>query len=131
MEKRVINPWTWQDQFGFVQANEISGHERVVICAGQTSTNDDGSTAHPGDMAAQMNKCLDNLETVLRDADMTLQNVVRLNYFTTDVDAWLESAQHWGHRLAEAGCRPASTLLGVTRLAFPDLLVEIEATAVA
>jgi enamine deaminase RidA (YjgF/YER057c/UK114 family) len=131
MERRVVNPWTWQDQFGFVQANEVKGYERVLICAGQASTNEDGSTAHAGDMAAQMNKCLDNLETVLRDAGMTLENVVRLNYYTTDVDGWLASASQWGHRLAEAGCRPASTLLGVTRLAFPELVVEIEATAVA
>jgi enamine deaminase RidA (YjgF/YER057c/UK114 family) len=131
MERREINPWTWQEQFGFVHANEIRGFERMLVVAGQVSSDDEGRTAHPGDMAAQMNTCLDNLETILRDADMTLANVVRLNYFTTDVDAWLESAQHWGGRLAEAGCRPASTLLGVTRLAFPDLLVEIEATAVA
>ena len=131
MERRVVNPWTWQDQFGFVQANEVKGYERVLICSGQTSTNEDGTSAHPGDMAAQMNKCLDNLETVLREAGMTLENVVRLNYYTTDVDAWLASAQHWGHRLADAGCRPASTLLGVTRLAFPDLVVEVEATAVS
>jgi enamine deaminase RidA (YjgF/YER057c/UK114 family) len=131
MERREINPWTWQEQFGFVHANEIRDFERMLIVAGQVSSDDDGRTAHPGDMAAQMNQCLDNLETILRQADMTLGNVVRLNYYTTDVDAWLESAQHWGRRLAESGCRPASTLLGVTRLAFPDLLVEIEATAVA
>jgi 2-iminobutanoate/2-iminopropanoate deaminase len=37
MESRVINPWTWQDQFAFVQAHEISGAQRVVYCAGQTS----------------------------------------------------------------------------------------------
>ena len=131
MERREINPWTWQEQFGFVHANEIRGFERMLVVAGQVSTDDDGRTAHPGDMAAQMNQSLDNLETILRQADMTLANVVRLTYYTTDVDAWLESAQHWGHRLAESGCRPAATLLGVTRLAFPDLLVEIEATAVA
>jgi enamine deaminase RidA (YjgF/YER057c/UK114 family) len=131
MERREINPWTWQEQFGFVHANEIRGFERMLVVAGQASSDDEGRTAHPGDMAAQMNQCLDNLETILREADMTLANVVRLNYFTTDVDAWLEAAQHWGHRLAASGCRPASTLLGVTRLAFPDLLVEIEATAVA
>jgi enamine deaminase RidA (YjgF/YER057c/UK114 family) len=131
MKRREINPWTWQEQFGFVHANEITSFERMLVVAGQVSTDDDGRTMHPGDMAAQMNQSLDNLETILRDAEMTLENVVRLNYFTTDVDVWLESTQHWGGRLAEAGCRPASTLLGVTRLAFPDLLVEIEAIAVA
>jgi enamine deaminase RidA (YjgF/YER057c/UK114 family) len=62
---------------------------------------------------------------------MTLANVVRLNYYTTDVDAFFAAAEQLGPRLAAAGCRPASTLLGVTRLAFPELLIEIEATAVA
>ena len=130
MESQLVNPWTWQDQFGFAQGVEVRGVERMLVCAGQTSSDADGRTVHAGDMAAQMNQCLDNLETVLRQAGLGLANVVRLNYYTTDVDAWLESAGSWGTRLAEAGCRPASTLLGVTRLAFPDLLVEIEATAV-
>lgn len=130
MESQLVNPWTWQDQFGFAQGVEVRGVERMLVCAGQTSSDADGRTVHAGDMAAQMNQCLDNLETVLRQAGLGLANVVRLNYYTTDVDAWLESAGTWGNRLAEAGCRPASTLLGVTRLAFPDLLVEIEATAV-
>lgn len=114
-----------------MHANAITGAERVVVCAGQTSVDGDGAPTNPGDMAAQMNGALDNLETVLREADMNLSNVVRLNYFTTDVDAWIQSASSWGQRLAEAGCRPASTLLGVSRLAMSELLVEIEATAVA
>lgn len=71
-ERRIINPWTWQDEMGFVQANEIGG-----------------------------------------------------------VDRFFEAYDALAARLAEAGCWPASTLLGVTRLAFPELLVEIEATAVA
>jgi enamine deaminase RidA (YjgF/YER057c/UK114 family) len=131
MERRVINPWTWQDEFGFVQGHEFSGQQRVLMCAGQTSVDETGQPLHAGDMGAQMNQALDNLETVLRDAGMDLSNVVRLNYYTVDVDTWIQSAGAWGQRMAEAGCRPASTLLGVTRLAFPDLLVEIEATAVA
>jgi enamine deaminase RidA (YjgF/YER057c/UK114 family) len=63
---------------------------------------------------------------------MSLRHVVRLNYYTTDVDRLL--AEGWEaakDRLREAECRPASTLLGVTRLAYPELLIEIEATAVA
>ncbi len=131
METQIVNPWTWQDQFGFAQGVEVRGMQRMLVCAGQTSSDADGQTVQAGDMTAQMNQCLDNLETVLRQAGLGLANVVRLNYYTTDVDALIESAGGWGHRLAEAGCTPASTLLGVTRLAFPDLLVEIEATAVA
>ena len=129
MERRIINPWKWQDQFGFVQANDISGAKRVVLCAGQTSVDDDGNPVHPGDMRAQIGKAFDNLNTVLNNAGLKLSDVVRLNYYTTDVDGFSEAAEVAGKRMGEAGCRPASTLLGVARLAFPELLIEIEATA--
>ncbi len=131
MESRIINPWQWQDQFGFVQGHETSGASRALFCAGQTSVDADGAPMHAGDMAAQIGQALDNLETVLGQAGLELSNVVRLNYYTTDVDGFIQSAQASGRRLAEAGCRPASTLLGVQRLASPELLIEIEATAIA
>ena len=130
MERRIINPWKWQDQLGFVQAHEVSGAQRVLLCAGQTSMDAEGRPAHPGDMRAQVALALDNLEAVLREAGLTLADVVRLNYYTTDVDALFGAYDSVMERLAGAGCRPASTLLGVARLAFPELLVEIEATAV-
>jgi enamine deaminase RidA (YjgF/YER057c/UK114 family) len=133
-DRRVINPWSWQDQFNFVQANEVSDMQRMLICAGQTSVDDEGNVLHPGDMRSQVAQTLDNIDTVLRNAGFEWSDVVRLNYYTTDVDGFFEA--FWGDeglvsRLAEAGCRPASVLLGVARLAFPELLVEIEATAVA
>jgi enamine deaminase RidA (YjgF/YER057c/UK114 family) len=131
MESRVINPWTWQDQFGFVQAHEISDAQRVVYCAGQTSVDGDGNPLHEGDMRAQIGKALDNLETVLGEAGLDLSNVVRLNYYTTDIDALFESWDVVATRLGDAGACVASTALGVARLAFPPLLIEIEATAVA
>ena len=131
MERRVINPWTWQDQFGYVQALEVTGSERTLFCAGQTSSDSDGNPVHAGDMRAQVRQAIDNLETVLREAGFELSQVVRLNTYTTDVDAFLEASQESGARLAEAGCRPTATLLGVARLAFPEFLVEVEATAVA
>jgi enamine deaminase RidA (YjgF/YER057c/UK114 family) len=130
MERRIVNPWTWQDQYGFVQASEAVGAERVLVCAGQTSVDADGQGLHEGDMAAQIGQALDNVETVLREAGYTLADVVRLNYYVTDVDAFIEAGAALAARLDEAGCRPASTLLGVARLAFPTQLVEIEATAV-
>ena len=73
---------------------------------------------------------LDNLEAVLHDAGMGLGNLVRLNFYTTDVDAYIASASTMRHRLAAAGATPPSTLLGVARLAYPELMVEIEGTAV-
>jgi enamine deaminase RidA (YjgF/YER057c/UK114 family) len=129
MERRIVNPWTWQDQFGFVQANEASGVERVLLCAGQTSVDPDGQPLHEGDMGAQVGQALDNLETVLREAGFALADVIRLNYYVTDVDAFIAAGETYGAKLAQAECRPASTLLGVARLAAPQLLVEIEATA--
>lgn len=131
MERRIINPWTWQDQLGYVQANEISGAQRTLFLAGQGSVDEEGRPVHPEDMAAQLNQTLDNLATVLREAGAELSDVVRMNYYTTNVDRFFEAYGTAAGRLAEAGCRPASTLLGVTRLAYPELLVEIEATAVA
>ena len=131
MDRRIINPWTWQDNFGFVQGHEVTGAQRTLYCAGQTSTDENGRTLHPEDMGAQLRQALENLETVLRQADMDLSNVVRLNMYTTDVDRFLASYHVLVERLTTAGCRPSATLLGVTRLAFPDLLLELEATAVA
>lgn len=130
VERRNVNPWTWQDQFGFSQAVEVTGHQSTLICAGQTSSDADGKTLHAGDMRGQVAAALDNLETVLREAGYSFSNVVRLNYYTTDIEAFLGAGDILGERLGAAGIQPASTLLGVTRLAFPDLLFEVEATAV-
>jgi enamine deaminase RidA (YjgF/YER057c/UK114 family) len=63
---------------------------------------------------------------------MSLVNVVRLDLYVTDVDRFFaEGAQAVEERVGAAGIQPSSTLLGVTRLAIPDLLIEIEATATA
>ena len=130
MERRIINPWTWQDQWGFVQANEVSGAQRTLYCAGVASVDDDGQPVHAGDMQAQLMRALDNLETILRQAGFELADVVRLNTYTTDLDAYLAAAPAVGARLGAANCRYAAMLLGVSRLALPGLLVELEATAV-
>jgi enamine deaminase RidA (YjgF/YER057c/UK114 family) len=129
MERRAINPWRWQDNFGFVQANEITGAQKVLYCSGQTSVDENGTPLHEGDMAAQAGKALDNLEAVLKDAGMELSNVVHLTIYTTDVDATIASLGAVGPRLAPI--KAAQTLIGVARLAFPPLMIEIEATAVA
>jgi enamine deaminase RidA (YjgF/YER057c/UK114 family) len=131
MTRQIINPWTWQDHAGFVQGHAVNGGGRTIYCAGQTSVGGDGKPVHDGDMTAQMLQALDNVESVLRESSSDLSDVVRLNYYTTDVDAFLAAQDALVGRLREAGCRATATLLGVSRLAFPALLVEIEATAVA
>jgi enamine deaminase RidA (YjgF/YER057c/UK114 family) len=130
VENRVINPWTWQDRFGFVQGKELIGAERTLYCAGQTSVDEHGQPLHEGDMQAQAMQALDNLETVVREAGFALSDIARLNVYVTDVEAYREAAPALGARLAQSGVRQAATLLGVARLALPELLIEIEATAV-
>lgn len=131
MERISISPWTWQDQFGFSQAIEVRSYSRILYCAGQTSVDANGAPVHPGDMSAQLAQAMENLQVVLEQAGYTLGDVVRLNVHTTDLDKTLESYGEIVGRLSAAGCQPAMMLLGVSRLAFPELLVEIEATAVA
>src|ERR671934_712994 len=86
MERRSINPVSWSLNLGFDQAQLIEGHERLLVCSGQDAVDADGNAQHPGDMAAQLELSLDNLDAVLAAADMTLANVVRLNMYTTDID---------------------------------------------
>lgn len=130
MERQLINPWDWQDKMGYSQAIEISQGERVLHCSGQTSIDAEGNRVHPDDMRTQIIQALDNIERVLTEANFDLQDVVRLDCYTTDVDLCFE---HWDvitDRLAPVECQPACTLLGVERLAFPELLIELEPTAV-
>jgi enamine deaminase RidA (YjgF/YER057c/UK114 family) len=131
MERREINPWPWSVAMGYQQAVEVSGDQRTLYCSGQTSVDDTGAPMHAGDMVAQVSLALDNVEAVLAGAGMTLANVVRLNMYTTDVDALMAAFAEIGERLATSGLQQTGTLLGVDRLAFPELMVELEATAVA
>ena len=129
MEQTSVNPWSWSLNLGFDQAQLVKGSRRELICSGQDAVDTSGSPQHPGDMAAQLALALDNLEAVLTGAGMTLANVVRLNVYTTDVDALLQHFPILTGRFEPAGERFASTLLGVARLAAPQLLVLLEATA--
>lgn len=131
MQKKVINPWRWQDRYGFAQAIEVDGAQRFLLCAGQTSVDADGNPMHKGDMAKQINLALDNIETLLKYSDMTLSDAVHFKYYTTDIQAFIEANPILDARLKTAKCARSSTLIGVTGLFHPDILVEIEAVAVA
>ena len=131
MERRIINPWAWQDEFGYVQANAVSGVQRTLYCSGQAANDSQGAAVHAGDMRSQITLALDNLEKLLAAAGFSFADIVRLNIYTTDVDQFFANYDAFIDRLAEAGCRHTGSLIGVARLAFPEMMVEIEATAVA
>lgn len=131
MNSNTYNPWTWQEALGFDHAVEVAGAQRVVYLSGQVAADDDGNPLHVGDMDAQLDKALDNVERVLAEAGLTLANLVRLNYYATDIAAFHGGKDRISKRLADAGAHVSSTLLGVAALALPEFLIELEATAVA
>jgi enamine deaminase RidA (YjgF/YER057c/UK114 family) len=130
MNRIPINPWSWSSKLGFDQAQLIDRPRRELVCSGQDAVDADGNPQHPGDMAAQLELAVDNLEAVLAAAGMTLADIARLNVYTTDID---ELFKHWPSltdRFGNRGGGFATSVLGVTRLAAPQLLVLLEATAV-
>jgi enamine deaminase RidA (YjgF/YER057c/UK114 family) len=131
VERTAVNPTTWSAEMGFNQGELVSGPTRTLYCSGQTAMSADGKPEHDGDVAAQLALSLDNLEAVLGEAGMTLANLVRLNVYTTDVDGLFPHYGVLAARLGAAGVAPATTMLGVTRLAIPGQLVELEGTAVS
>ncbi|PRX50159.1 enamine deaminase RidA (YjgF/YER057c/UK114 family) [Prauserella shujinwangii] len=131
MERTAVNPVTWSVERGFNQGELVAGHTRTLYCSGQTAMSGEGEPRHDGDMAAQLELSLDNLEAVLGEAGMSLANLVRLNVYTTDIDLLFPHYGVLASRLGAAGVAPATTMLGVTRLAIPGQMVELEGTAVA
>ncbi|MFF1414906.1 RidA family protein [Streptomyces sp. NPDC058289] len=131
MHRTAINPVTWSVEMGFNQGEVVSGQTRTLYISGQTSMSGEGKPEHDGDMAAQLALSIDNVEAVLAEAGMSLANLVRLNVYTTDVDLLFRHYGELAARLGAAGAAPATTMLGVTRLAIPGQLVELEGTAVA
>ena len=130
-ETRAINPTEWLQHFQLSHAIEVTGGERVLYLSGETSTVADGTTLHKGDIVAQFAKAWQNLKDALTAANMTPSNIVRLNLYTTDVAAFMKKAEEIVPIWAAEGIRPAAALLGFTGLFDHDLMVEIEATAVA
>ena len=131
MQRTPVNPWDWSLRLGYNQAEVIDGASRQLVCAGQTAVDAFGQPQHQGDMRGQIGLALDNMEAVLAGAGMDLRNVIRLGIYATDVDEALKHFDLLGMRFGPLQCAPPMTLLGVSRLAMPELLFEIEATACA
>lgn len=131
MQRREINPTDWLLAFNINHGIEVTGGQRVLYLSGQTSNAADGASRHPGDLVAQFKLAWSNVKDALAAAEMMPSNIVRLNIYTTDVDAFMAAAGELVAIFAEDGCKPVSTLLGVARLFEPEIMIELEATAVA
>ena len=131
MKRTPINPWPWSLKFGYNQGEILDGVSRQLMCAGQTSVDAEGNPQHPSDMRSQIALALDNLEAVLSESDMSLANITQLRIYATDVDEAMKNFDLLGARFGPHNVAPPMTVLGVTRLAIPPLMFEIEATACA
>lgn len=131
LERTPVNPWSWSLDFGYNQGEVIQGATRQLNVAGQTAVDAEGNPQHAGDMRGQIARGLDNLEAVLNAADMDFTHLTRLDIYATDVEELMKNFDVLGARLGSVGAAPPQTVLGVTRLAIPQLMFEISATAAA
>ena len=87
--------------------------------------------AAPDDMRGQFEAALANIDALLNEADMDRSNIVNVHFFTTDIDGLMANYDVYAEWIGPAGVMPPQSLLGVQRLAMPELLVEVEVSAAA
>ncbi|WET02181.1 RidA family protein [Flavobacterium sp. YJ01] len=128
MEKKVINPWKWQDARNYVQAVDVRNATGTLYISGQTAIDDDGISS-TADMRTHLLKTLENLEKVIYDSNYELKNIVRLNIYTTDSDSLFENFDVFQNWIQKNEIKQSSTVLEVKSL-FETLTIELEATVV-
>jgi 2-iminobutanoate/2-iminopropanoate deaminase len=128
MEKRVINPWAWQNERSYNQAVEVTNTKGTLYVSGQTAIDDNGISS-TADTKTQLELAIKNLERVITEAGYDCKNIVRLNIYTTSTEElWphFNILQEW---IEKHEMKQALTLLEVVSL-FETLTVELEATVV-
>lgn len=115
----------WERVVGYCRALRTA--ERVFV-TGTASVSEDGGIHAPGDAYAQAAHCLNIIEAALKGVGAELRHVTRTRMFVTDIDRWADFGR--AHQEVFGDHPPTTTMVEVSRLIHPDMLIEIEADAV-
>jgi enamine deaminase RidA (YjgF/YER057c/UK114 family) len=116
------------DPPAYSQAIKVTGAQTVLFLAGQVAYDDKGNPAHPNDFVAQARAVFQAVKAQVEAGGGTMQNIVKVNTYLTDIRRRAELVAVREEFFGKKG--PASTLVGVTALALPDWMIEVEAIAV-
>jgi enamine deaminase RidA (YjgF/YER057c/UK114 family) len=116
------------DPPGYAQGVAVTGAEKILFLSGQVAYDANGGVMHPGDVKAQAREAFRTLQALVEAQGGTLASIVKLNTYLTDISDRAAVAEVRADFFP--GKAPASTLVGVSSLALPGWVIEIEATAV-
>jgi enamine deaminase RidA (YjgF/YER057c/UK114 family) len=115
----------WEEIVGYSRAVKAGS---IIEVAGTTAVDDEGNIVGAGNPYAQTRFVLEKIEKTLKNAGSGLQDVVRTRMYVTDIEAWEQIGKAHGEFFGQI--KPAATMVEVSKLISPDLLVEIEVTAI-